>query len=255
MCADAMWSFLDDEEAKSGGGAIVGLIEFSIGYKLFVSGRTQVETWFELTPGDEESKKKAESAAKKFAEANGLDVKNEGRPQMCVQFRVFKNEVLGREVTWKDDRFFTHPLWTPGYKEVVKPALKAAGVTAPGKYWGRIGFTKDPTGREEMGPDGKMRVKTIEHLIEVYKDKAAAMAAAGMVGGQPATTKADQPASIPGVPAGWEQATWEAIKPEIKADYLKRLNGDTGAAAQAKAKAALATDYGVTVADISTAIA
>lgn len=256
MAEDSMWTFLDEEEAKSGGGAIIGLVEFGIGYKIFPSGKSQEETWFPFNPGDDASKKAAETACKAFVDKNGFDAKSsDGRPQVAVQFRVFKTEVLGREVTWKDDRFFTHPVWTPGYKEIVKPALKAAGVKSPGRYWGRIAFTKDPSGRTKVGPDGKDAPVMIEHLVEVYADKTAALAAVGS--GAPtaaASAVSTAAAKIEGVPTGWDQATWDAIKPEIKADFTKRLNGDTSPGNQAKVKAALATDFGVTLADISAAV-
>lgn len=260
----SMWEVLDEYEAQaSSGGAIIGKIEFSIGYKAFVTGKTQEESWFAFTAGDDASKKGAEAACKKFIEAAGADPKTT-RPQLCVQFRVFKASVLGREVTWKGDRFFTFPIWTPAYKEVVKPALKAAGVTTAGTYWGRIGFANDPSGRTEVGPDGETRPSKIEHLVEVYKDEATAAAAAGSAASSaasPATSAAAttgkngaEPEAIPGVPAGWDKQTWDQVKPEIKADYVKRLDGKTDKATQIKVKAALATDYSITLADVNNAV-
>lgn len=256
--SDSMWEVMDSMEAQeSGGGAIIGRIEFAVGYKLFVTGMSQEDTFFQFDPLDEKAKNAALEKAKKVNEEHGAP----SRPQIVAQFRVFKADVLGREVTWKGDRFFAHPIWTPGYKEVVKPALKEAGIRTPGVYWGRIAFKDDPSGRQEVKQDGTLGAAQVEHLVEVYLNKAAAQAAAG--GAAPAaggTTHAAPsaapsaalaaPAAVPGVPAGWEKDTWDAVKPEIAADIAKRLGEDKSKGNVAKTLAAVAKDYGVTIGDL-----
>jgi hypothetical protein len=237
-----MWEVLDDlESQESGGGGIVGKIDFAIGYKCFVSGATNEESFFAFDPTNEKSKAKALEAAKAFNDDHG----GGGRPQVSVQFRVFKADVIGREVNWKGDRFFVYPVWTSSYKEVVKPAMKAAGITKTGTLWGRIGFSPEPSGRQEVKQDGSLGPEMVAHVTEVFKTQADAQKAAGSTSasGAPAASKGNGGSAD--CPDGWEAETWEAIKPEIAADIATRLGGDKSAGNLAKTLAAVAKDYGV----------
>jgi len=245
-----MWEVLDEmEKTESSGGAIIGKIEFGIGYKCFIAGMSNEDTFFPFDPLNKKGKEGALEKARALNEEKG----GTGRPQVCVQFRVFKSDVLGREVTWKGDRFFSHPIWTPAYKEIVKPALKAAKVEKTGIYWGRIGFAPDHSGRQEVGQDVELRTQMVEHLVEVYKGKAEAQAAAGSMSSsenKPAST-----ASAEGVPSGWDADSWAAVVPEIQSEIAKQIGDDATPGSIAKVLGKMAKDYGVTVADLKPLVA
>lgn len=205
-------SFLDqldqlEQEASSGGG-IIGRINFEIGEKCFVAGVGNEESFFSFQPGNPESKEAALAQAKELISNSGGGF----RHSVAVQFRVYRDQVLGREVNWMGDRFFTHPLWTDGYKHVVKPALAEIGVENVGEYWGRISFAPDPSGRMEKDQDGNDRVAMLGFLAEVYDSEEAAQQAAGAFA---SSTASSTPSSDPSIPAGWTVDGWNSVKPEI----------------------------------------
>lgn len=251
MPTDSMWDVLDEyEKQESGGGGLIGKVEFAVGYKCYVTGASNEESFFGFDPMDEKAKAKALAAAKSFNEEHG----GGSRPQVVVQFRMFRDDVIGREVGWKGDRFFAHPIWTPAYKEVVKLALQKAGVTKTGVYWARIGFVDDPSGRQDVKQDGNLGPAQVEHIVEVFKSKSdAEKAAASFTSGT--ETSEERKASGGNAPEGWEAETWAAIMPEITADIAKRLDGDKSPANTAKVLAAVAKDYGVSVADVKPLLA
>jgi hypothetical protein len=234
MSDEALWDVLDEyEAAETGGGGLIGKIRFEIGFKAFVSGVGNEESFFTFKAGNDKSK----GAAKKKCDALISEHGADGRPQVCIQFRVYKDDVIGREVTWQGDRFFCHPLWTQGYKEVVKPALKECGAEL-GELWGRIGFTADPSGRMTENQQGETVPEMIEHLVEVYKDQAEAesaavdFAASGDGGNGSSSSKIV-------VPEGYTTETWVSVKPEI----LEALGDNPSGGDIAK----VAADYGATV--------
>lgn len=244
----SMWDVMDDiEKAEGGGGAIFGLIRFAVGYKTYATSVAQTDDFFPFDPFNaEKTKPAALEAAKKFADEHGVGK----RPQVIALLQVYKDKVVGREVTWKGDRFFSTPIWTPAYKEIVKPNLQKAGVKKPGDYWGRIGFQQDPDPtRMEAGQDGELRRVLVEFLAQVYPNREACVAAAGGEGGQ-STGTSSASASGP-APKGWDSATWEAIKPELTTAIEAKLAGKpkTPAVINAALKG-LATDYGVTIDDL-----
>ncbi len=232
--ADAMWDVLEEyEQAETGGGGLIGKIKFEIGYKAFVAGVGNEESFFPFVSGDDTSK----SAAKVKCDALISEHDSSGRSQVCFQFRVYKDDVLGREVTWKGDRFFTHPLWTDGYKQIVRPSLKESGVEF-GDLWGRIGFAVDPSGRMTKNEDGEEVPAMVEYLAEVYKDQAAAQAAAAEFAESGDGGSSGDSGSLV-VPDGYTKETWLGVKDEI----LSALGDDPSGGDVAK----IASQYGATV--------
>ena len=232
--ADAMWDVLDEYESQeSGGGGIIGKILIEIGFKAFVAGVGNEDSFFPFKAGAEKSKTAAKKKCDSLLSEHGVTT----RAQVCLQFRVYKDDVLGREVTWQGDRFFCHPLWTPAYKEIVKPALIETGAKL-GEVWGRIGFAPDPSGRTTENQQGDTVPETVEHLVEVYADQAAAEAAvsefAESGGGGGGGNSSDVV-----VPDGYTAETWLSVKPEI----LEALGDDPSGGDIAK----VASDYGATV--------
>jgi hypothetical protein len=217
------------EQQESMGGGIVGKILVQLGWKSFIPGMGNEETFFHYTPGDEASKKAAKEQCQNLITQSGVP----NRPQNCIQFQVYRDSVLGRDVTWQGDRFFVHPLWTDGYKQIVKPAMKAAGMTTVGEYWGRIAFADDPSGRMEEDREGNPRVAQIPHLVEIYPSKEAAQKA--VEGGAAASPEGGETVDT-GVPPGWTKDAWDSVKSDIQKAK------DDG-----QAPPTIASDYGVEV--------
>lgn len=194
------------EKTESGGGGIICNFNVATGYKIFVAGMSNSESFFPFDAGNEDSKKAALARAKKALESAGADDK---RPNAAVQVLARKATVKGREVGWKEDRAFTYPLWTDGYKKVLKPHLVELGLT-PGDYWGRISFTADPSGKKRKNQDGtEGDVELIAFPAEVYPDEGAAALAAG----EKVSTSTEGNGKVP---PGWDLKTWESVLPDMR---------------------------------------
>ena len=245
-------SVLDDldreEQQASGGGGTIAKCKLELGFKVFVTGLDNRGSFFAYRPGDEASKKEALLKAK--AVLNQHVVK--GNPQVAFQIVVYRETVKGRVVNWKDDRFFVTPLWTPGYKEVVKPHLKEAGIDQLGEFWMKVSFAPDPSGRKridttDLDDDGQPKVKDelVAFVAKVYKSEAEAEAEAGETepaGGSDSPSES-RGAVNPDVPKGWLPKAWAGIVPELRK-----------AAAAGQSPATIATDYGVEVRYVAAAL-
>jgi len=221
------------EKENGGGGGYVGKINFQIGYKVFISGMSNEDSFFPFNPADDANKADALAKANSVVSAAGSDKK----PNNSVQFRLYKDTILGRDVTWEQDQFYVYPTWTDGWKDVVRPALKEAGVSKIGEFWGRITFTEDPSGRTRLdNVTGEEKPALIGYLIEVYPDEATASAAAG--GG------ASAPTSKYTVPADWTADSWAETAPDV----LDELGKDPDIAK----KKEVAETWGLSIKDINT---
>jgi hypothetical protein len=190
----------EDAKKASGGGGIISLCELNRGYKVFVSGMDNRTSFFPFAPGDEAGKKLAESNAKKH-----------GKPQDSIEIIVYKDSVKGREVTWKDDRFFTCPLWTPGFKEVVMPHIKEARPPIGKKFWGKVGFTVDPSGRTKADQQGEQKPELIAFIAQVYANEAEATADAGSTTASANGTEPNDPMR----PADYSAKDWADQKVDM----------------------------------------
>lgn len=201
---------LEQDAAKaSGGGGIVGQCELNRGYKVFISGLGNRESFFTYT------NEAGKAQAKSKAEATG------GRPQDAVELVVFKSSVKGKEVTWKDDRFFTFPLWTDAFKKIVLPSIKETKPPLNQKFWAKVSFSPDPTGRTKKNQQGEDTVELVAFIAKVYASEAEATADAGQ--GSNGAEPHD-----PMVPADYDKATWLGCKAEM----VKELDAITTGIAQ-----------------------
>lgn len=190
-------SLLDALEAGEkadggGGGGIIGKVLPEIGWKIFVQGLSNAESFFAFDPFDEDSKEEAKQSAKQSLPAGSTS-----RVQTAVQFTVFKNSVKGREVTWQGDRVFTTPQWTEAYKQVIKPAIHVLAEAGQEfsfgeECWMRLGFKADPSGKMKANykfdanqPVSAANPETVTDLVaypaQIFADEAEAEA------GTPAT--------------------------------------------------------------------
>lgn len=211
---------LETAQAESAGGrGIVGKARVEFGYKVYVSGAKQEETFF---PAPAE-KTRAEERSRALAKAQELLRKfgNIGkRPAWSLQIRVYRESAVarGEPVSWKDDRFFVTPTYASAFNTVVE-SLRNAGITAlPWEGWARINFVNDPyaeaqgaAGMTDRDADGNPRFPQVAVIAEVYPDELTAYAA-GVFGAE----VEEAPKIADDCPPGYSRRAWELCIPSIK---------------------------------------
>lgn len=234
----ALLDELDKQAEKEGtGGGIVGQFKFEAGYKLYIAGLGNRESFFPYLPGNQASQDAALAKAKETA------AKYDGgkNPQTCAQLVIYKNSVKGRTVTWKDDRFFSYPIWTDGYKKGLKPKLAELRMDHFGDYWGKIGFIPDPGGRKKKDQEGNETVELIAIPVALFANEQEAIKAVAAE----AKANGGAPASIPD---GYTADTWGRQKEDIA---KLRLNYIKGGAGGDEATEKVAKDYGASVEQVA----
>lgn len=217
-----------EKEATANGG-FVCQARFEAGYKVFVAGLGNRESFFSYTPGND--KEQAVALAKAKAKLTEFNITDK-HPSMSAQLTCFKSTVKGKIVTWKDDRCFTYPTWTDAYKKAFRPSLSATNITAVGDYWMRVAFVPDPSGK--MKKDDPTKVEWIAIVAETFPNEAAATAKALTM------TPADSSEAPRANPA---LDMYKQLVPEMTA--LKNLYTAKGKTEQ-EAVAAVAVEYQLT---------
>ena len=161
------------EETSTGG--IIGQATFSMGYKAFLPGYSNEDSWWPFSSGEAGAKDEAEKKCKDAIDESGIEGK---RPHLCYGFILHKDTVKDREVSWQQDRYFVYAMWTQAAKDIIAPAIREHGI-APGKFWGRWVWKEDPSGRMETDQEGNQRVALIAYPAQVYASEAEAQAAVG----------------------------------------------------------------------------
>lgn len=195
------WIQQTDEESQkaSGGGGVIAQCEIRKGYKIFVGGMDNRQSFFPYDASSEASK----ATAKKKAEDTG------NKAQDSVELVVFKATVKGKEATWKDDRFFTYPIWTVEFKQVFWPSVKEQKPPLAQKFWAKIGFAPNPNPQAKKREyQGEMRAEPIAVISKMYKDEAEATADAGQ------GSNGSEPHD-PMIPEGYSKELWLGSKAEI----------------------------------------
>lgn len=199
--SENFWDLYDQEEAQNvgGGGGYICQVEFTVGYKVFVGGMSNEESWFAFAPGDAAAREAALDAARNTG----------GKPQYGMQFRVIKDSIIGDEVTWQGDRYETYPGWTDDGK-LAKEQAQALNI-APGTHWCRFAWFPSPSGRMKKNePD---QPEFIGWPVEVYDDKAAAEAAAASIAEN--TETAEVPQWLPQhIESEWAKQVESNVLPE-----------------------------------------
>jgi hypothetical protein len=190
------------EETSAGG--YVGKARFSLGYKAFLPGYSNEDSWWPYEAGNEGSKAEAMTKCKVAINESGEEGK---RPQNCLGFILYKDSIKGREVSWQQDRYFTYAFWTDAARQIIMPKVKELGIRE-GEFWGRWTWTEDPSGRMETDAEGEPRVALIAYPVEVYKDEAEAEAAGG--GGE----------SIPATAPDWLKEIVDSLKADVESGIV-----------------------------------
>ena len=174
-------SFWDSYEKvtqeESGGGGIVALTRVDIGYKVYVGGVDQADTFFAV--GSPEDRNAAKADAQTFGRGNGAP----RGPQWGIQICARREDALsrGKPATWQADRHFNTDAWTSACKEVVIPSLKDNEIAPPWEGWARIGFKPDPykvamgeAGKTDNDQEGNPRYPQVAYVIETFPNQEAA---------------------------------------------------------------------------------
>jgi len=204
-----------DEMAKqetAPGGGYVGKVEVEIGFKVFVSGASNEESFFAFDVRKPNTKDEALANARAFLNEHAVTDRN---PQASVNFILERDTVLNRDVShWQGDRHFTEPVWTDNYKEVIRPKMQEAGVKGPGSYWAQITFLADVGGR--MQKDQPDKPALFAYINRTFRNKGDAQRFASEMG-----VGAEDEQSNGLVPDGYTATAWEQNKDAVIEDLKK----------------------------------
>lgn len=258
-------SFLDEtkkQEGIGGGNGFIAQIKVEFGYKLYIAGMSNEESWLPYKARDEKSKQDAHDAA--VANYVGVGVSEEEAKKKLRQSSaaiIIKNgTVLNRQVAWKGDQYHVTALWTDAYQQVVEPSLsgKITSTDQLGKWlWGWVKFIADPAGRtrafttkdETTGVEKtEIRPVLVAYIEEVFPTKVAAVQRATEIGQTNDDTDAEASESDNGkvleTPEGFTVEEWKLAVADIRK-----------ANAAGKSPFALSKDYGVEIRFIKEALA
>lgn len=182
-------------EGEGGGNGWISKAEIVFGYKVFVSGRTNEETFFKFDVAVPASREAARKAAADFARAVGAK-----QPTAAIAVILPKDKTYLYDTTrWQGDRWFVLPTYTKGYEEILKPSLKGADAQL-GVQWVRIGFKADPykptrKSIDQLTGEEKEVSNLVPYVVEKFESEEMAMRVieAEMIG------KDVTPATRPGI--------------------------------------------------------
>jgi len=187
------------KKVAEGGGGYVCMFVIEAGYKIFVKGLSNDDSFFPFDPGDEEARAEALENARGQLDLSGNPTDAKGRalrPQKSVQLTIYRDHVYNREVGWQGDRQFVYPTWSDSYTQVLEPSIdKQVEQDLIPDYgvdlYGRISFAKDPSGRQRENDKGEMVDELVPFIAEIYASEEEARTHAQDVNGAELTPVAD----------------------------------------------------------------
>jgi hypothetical protein len=223
-------------EGEGGGNGWISKAEIVFGYKVFIAGRTNEETFWKFDVAVPASREAARKAAADFARSVGAK-----QPTAAIAVILPKDKTYLYDTTrWQGDRWFVLPTYTKAYEDILKPSLKGADAQL-GVQWVRIGFKPDPykpTRKllDQLTGEEREIANLVPYVVEKFDSEEMAMRVieAEMVGND--TT----PAPIPGMtpsssshevksestpagtsgtkefPDGWDNDSWNFAVKDIR---------------------------------------
>lgn len=182
-------------EGEGGGNGWISKAEIVFGYKVFITGRTNEETFWKFDVAVPASREAARKAAADFARSVGAK-----QPTAAIAVILPKDKTYLYDTTrWQGDRWFVLPTYTKGYEDILKPSLKGADAQL-GVQWVRIGFKADPykptrKSFDQLTGEEREVANLVPYVVEKFDSEEMAMRVieAEMIG------KDVTPATIPGV--------------------------------------------------------
>jgi hypothetical protein len=230
------WNQVDEgvKSASSSTGTI-GEIEISFGWKLYVAGTSQEETFFPCIPTDKASLAMAKGLANKYIVDHGLE---NVRPTYVFCIRIFKDTVMNKDVsTWKGDQFRFIATYDQDYLGTITQKLREFNVKRVGRFWAQVSWgqaTLNPKRKPRMvqkldadknpiiDENGEAVMEEAPNLFayvsKIYPTKEEAQKDAG---GDTASTSPKQEGGNGSLPEGYDQDAWIMVATEIKAEKEK----------------------------------
>ncbi len=236
--------FLQAEQEEGGGSTYrtVGLMTFTLGYKVNARGRSKEESLFTYAQLDQ--RKAAEQKAKAFQSEAGA----ENDPDRVYAFVVPKDTVIAGGDNWNVDQYYLRSIWrdqlvNPGKdNEIddrivfnsVKDHVNEGRVKLGVPFFGSLQRVASPyhVRQGEKGKKDKAELQdgTVEYgyptvvvLDTVYETEAEARDSAAVF------------ATDPNVPQGWAKELWLGQHETIKAKYAEMTSGGIASADAIKA--------------------
>jgi hypothetical protein len=231
------WNQVDEgvKSASSSTGTI-GEIEISFGWKLYVAGTAQEETFFPCVPTDKASLAMAKGLANKYIVDHGLE---NVRPTYVFCIRIFKDTVMNKDVsTWKGDQFRFIATFDPDYLGTITQKLREFNVKRVGRFWAQVSWgqatpnpkkkprfvqkldaDKNPIIDEQTGEAVMEEAPNLfAYVSKIYPNKEEAQKDAG---GDTTSTSPKQEGGNGSLPEGYDEDAWTMVATEIKAEKEK----------------------------------
>lgn len=162
---------------EEGGGDFYGGVKYGWGFKAFVSGVDNHDTWFPYNRQDKTGKSK-EDALGKYKQAivkYGLEPK---KLETVFAMWMEADQIFGRDTSaWKTNSiWWVEKVWSSGMKEIIIPSMEKLNVDPyAGFLWGKVSQAPDPDGYKKTSFDAEgkevVRTKRIAYISAIYQNE------------------------------------------------------------------------------------
>ncbi len=240
---DEFWGAVESAAKSGRGGGYTGKINMGFAWKVFVGkndGLDDETMAASIFPYDITSDRKTNDAnsakAKGLASKYIVDNNLQKDPYNVFYITLFKDNVIGREVTWKFDKTqYVFP-GSEAYSQIIIPHLQKAtsevGEKRFGEWYAHVSWMADPDqkrARNKVDENGAVVIDPVTqepeketvlvmYVQDLYKTKDDAMKAAGV-----STTESEQVEETAEVtmPDGYDVETWAMTVAEIRDTFVK----------------------------------